>query len=53
MKLSFAARTGGAGGFSRVAHDLLLRDYLQTDEAAELQKSFNERRPADAEHFWR
>jgi naphthoate synthase len=53
VKLSFAARTGGAGGFSRIAHDLLLRDYLQTDEAAELQKSFNEKRPADPEHFWR
>ncbi|HSY14578.1 MAG TPA: enoyl-CoA hydratase-related protein [Jatrophihabitantaceae bacterium] len=53
IKLSFAARTGGAGGFSRVAHDLLLRDYLQTEEAAELQSSFNERRPPDQSRFWR
>jgi naphthoate synthase len=53
IKLSFAARTGGAGGFSRVAHDLLLRDYLQTAEAAELQSSFNERRPPDQSQFWR
>jgi naphthoate synthase len=53
VKLSFAARSGGAGGFSRIAHDLLLRDYLQTDEAAELQDAFNAKRPADAERFWR
>jgi naphthoate synthase len=53
VKLSFAARTGGAGGFSRVAHDLLLRDYLQTEEAAELQSSFNERRSPDQGQFWR
>lgn len=53
VKLSFAARTGGAGGFSRVAHDLLLRDYLETDEAHELQTSFNEKRDADPSHFWR
>lgn len=53
VKLSFAARTGGAGGFSRVAHDLLLRDYLQTEEAAELQEAFQAKRPADPVHFWR
>jgi naphthoate synthase len=53
VKLSFAARTGGAGGFSRVAHDLLLRDYLQTEEARELQASFTEKRAADPSHFWR
>jgi naphthoate synthase len=53
VKLSFAARTGGAGGFSRVAHDLLLRNYLETDEAHELQASFNERRAVDPSHFWR
>ncbi|HSY14738.1 MAG TPA: enoyl-CoA hydratase-related protein [Jatrophihabitantaceae bacterium] len=53
VKLSFAARTGGAGGFSRVAHDLLLRDYLQTEESAELQAAFNARRPPDQGRFWR
>jgi naphthoate synthase len=53
VKLSFSARSGGAGGFSRIAHDLLLRDYLQTDEANELQESFKEKRRADTEHFWR
>lgn len=53
VKLSFAARSGGAGGFSRIAHDLLLRDYLQTEEAEELQAAFQAKRPADPEHFWR
>lgn len=53
IKLSFASRTGGAGGFSRLAHDLLLRDYLQTEEAHALQASFAQKRPADPKHFWR
>ena len=53
VKLSFAARTGGVGAFSRVSHDLLLRDYLQTQEAAELQASFQEKRQVDRDHFWR
>jgi naphthoate synthase len=53
IKQSFAARTGGAGGFSRVAHDLLLRDYLQTDEAAEMQASFAAKRDADPAASWR
>jgi naphthoate synthase len=53
VKLSFAARSGGAGGFSRIAHDLLLRNYLQTDEAAELQDAFKGRRSADPKRFWR
>jgi naphthoate synthase len=53
IKQSFAARTGGAGGFSRVAHDLLLRDYLMTEEAAEMQASFAARRDADPEASWR
>lgn len=53
VKQSFAARTGGAGGFSRVAHDLLLRDYLQTEEAAELQAAFNDKRDPKPEASWR
>lgn len=53
IKQSFAARTGGVGGFSRVAHDLLLRDYLQTDEAAEMQASFAAKRDADPAASWR
>jgi naphthoate synthase len=45
VKGSFAARTGGVGGFSRVAHDLLLRHYLETDESKELRESFSKRPP--------
>ncbi len=43
VKASFAARTGGVAGFSRVAHDLLLRYYLDSDESAALRESFAER----------
>jgi naphthoate synthase len=53
LKLSFAARTGGAAGFSRVAHDLLLRTYLQTAEAQELQAAFEAKRTPDQDAFWR
>ncbi len=53
VKLSFAARTGGAGGFSRVAHDLLLRNYLQTREATELQRAFAEKRAPSPDASWR
>ena len=53
VKLSFSARTGGAGGFSRIAHDLLLRNYLQTQEARELQESFSAKRAPDQGAFWR
>jgi naphthoate synthase len=52
IKQSFAARSGGAGGFSRVAHDLLLRSYLQSDEAAEMQRSFAEKRPPESDASW-
>jgi len=41
VKGSFGARTSGVSGFSRVAHDLLLRHYLETDESKGLRESFN------------
>jgi len=44
IKASFAARTSGVAGFSRVAHDLLLRHYLETEESQELRESFSKRR---------
>ena len=53
IKHSFAARTGGAGGFSRVAHDLLLRSYLQSNEAEEQQRAFAEKRSPSPEASWR
>lgn len=51
IKGAFNARHGGVGGLSRVTHDLLLRQYLNTEEHTELNKSFNERRKPDASKF--
>jgi naphthoate synthase len=44
VKASFSARTAGVSGFSRVAHDLLLRYYLESEEAGELLAEFSKRR---------
>ena len=43
VKGSFMARTGGVAGYSRMAHDMLLRYYLETDESKELRESFGKR----------
>jgi naphthoate synthase len=51
IKGAFTARHGGVGGLARVAHDLLLRQYLDTDESKELRASFSERRSPDADAF--
>lgn len=51
IKGAFNARHGGVGGLARVAHDLLLRQYLDTEESKELSASFRERRPPDPETF--
>jgi len=51
VKAAFNARHGGVGGLSRMAHDLLLRTYLKTDEAKELSKAFAEKRAPDTSHF--
>ncbi len=51
VKGAFNARHGGVSGLSRMAHDLLLRSYLETDESKELSKSFAEKRKPDAEKF--
>jgi naphthoate synthase len=40
VKASFTARSAGVSGFSRVAHDLLLRYYLDSPEASELLAEF-------------
>lgn len=53
IKAAFNARHGGVGGLSRMAHDLLLRGYLETEEHDELAKSFAERRAPDASRFGR
>jgi naphthoate synthase len=51
IKGAFNARQGGVSGLSRMAHDLLLRGYLDTDEAKELSKSFAEKRKPDPSKF--
>lgn len=51
IKSAFTARHGGVGGLARVSHDLLLRLYLDTDEHAELNKSFAEKRKPDSGTF--
>lgn len=51
IKAAFNARHGGVGGLSRMAHDLLLRTYLKTDESKELSKAFAERRSPDTDTF--
>jgi naphthoate synthase len=51
IKGAFNARHGGVSGLSRVTHDLLLSQYLGSEEAKELNASFNERRKPDASKF--
>jgi naphthoate synthase len=51
IKGAFNARHGGVAGLSRVTHDLLLTQYLGTEEHKELNASFNARRKPDASKF--
>jgi naphthoate synthase len=51
IKAAFNARHGGVSGLSRMAHDLLLRAYLETDESHELSSSFAEKRKPDLAKF--
>ena len=51
VKAAFNARHGGVSGLSRMAHDLLLRAYLETEESHELKASFAEKRKPDAAKF--
>jgi len=51
LKAAFNARHGGVGGLSRMAHDLLLRGYLDTQEHHELAASMAEKRKPDATKF--
>ncbi len=53
IKGAFNARHGGVGGLARVAHDLLLRQYLDTAESKELGAAFAERRAPDPAKFGR
>lgn len=51
IKGAFNARHGGVGGLSRVTHDLLLSQYLGTEESKEMKASFNDRRKPDPSKF--
>jgi len=51
IKGAFNARHGGVNGLARVAHDLLLRGYLGTEESHEMGASFREKRQPDPEKF--
>ena len=51
LKSAFAGRHLGVLGQARMAHDLLLTQYLRTEEAEELSASFSERRMPDTDHF--
>ena len=51
IKASFNARHGGVGGLARLAHDLLLRQYLNSEESEELRESFAARRTPDTDRF--
>lgn len=51
IKGAFNARHGGVSGLSRVTHDLLLRQYIGTEEAKELAASFADRRKPDPSSF--
>ena len=51
VKAAFHARHGGVAGLARMAHDLLLRQYLESDESKELGAAFGERRKPDPEKF--
>jgi naphthoate synthase len=51
VKAAFNARHGGVSGLARMAHDLLLRSYLESEESKEMAASFAERRKPDASKF--
>jgi len=51
--LGKGARHGGVGGLARMAHDLLLRGYLESEESQELGEAFRGKRKPDAGKFGR
>lgn len=53
IKGAFNARHGGVSGLARVAHDLLLRTYMEGEESKELSSAFSERRKPDSTKFGR
>ncbi len=53
VKAAFNARHGGVSGLARMAHDLLLRSYLESDESHEMSASFAQKRKPDPSKFGR
>jgi naphthoate synthase len=53
VKAAFNARHGGVSGLARMAHDLLLRSYLESDESHELSQAFAQKRKPDPSRFGR
>ncbi len=51
IKGAFNARHGGVSGLARMAHDLLLPGYLDSEESKELASAFRERRSPDPDRF--
>ena len=51
IKGAFNARHGGVSGLARMAHDLLLPGYLDSEESKELGAAFRERRAPDPDRF--
>ncbi|MBT5264489.1 MAG: crotonase [Rhodospirillaceae bacterium] len=51
IKGAFNARHGGVSGLGRMAHDLLLRQSLDTEESKELGAAFRDRRRPDSDKF--
>jgi naphthoate synthase len=51
IKAAFGVRHGGVAGLGRMAHDLLTRSYLESEEAKELGQSFAEKRKPDPDKF--
>jgi naphthoate synthase len=51
LKVAFSARHTGVLGQARMAHDLLLTQYLTTQEAEELSSSFSHRRAPNQDRF--
>ena len=53
LKAAFSGRHHGVLGQARMAHDLLLTEYLASDEAHELSEAFAQRRDPDRSRFLR
>lgn len=51
VKAAFNARHGGVAGLARMAHDLLLRSYLESGESHEMSAAFAEKRKPDPSKF--